>query len=143
MIDFDCIFEKGKSLPVPETVPFRLTRNFIDAFGMLMTKGTFTKTCEEIMKIFHENRRSVIGFLSSFIHDPIIEQNMSQSSQSSTSRSKSKQEKELSSIKEKLRLIDSSREITYTIEQLINHIINTATEDEYLKNMYIGWQSYM
>jgi serine/threonine-protein kinase ATR len=32
-VDFDCLFEVGTRLPKPELVPFRLTRNFIDALG--------------------------------------------------------------------------------------------------------------
>ena len=64
---------------------------------------------------------------------------MSQSSQSSTNRSKSKQENEFLSIKEKLKLTESSKEIGYTAKQLINHIISIETEDENLRNMYIGF----
>ena len=33
-VDFDCIFEKGAKLRVPEIVPFRLTSNIVDAFGI-------------------------------------------------------------------------------------------------------------
>ncbi len=36
-IDFDCIFEKGKDLPTPEIVQFRLTNNIVGALGMLGT----------------------------------------------------------------------------------------------------------
>ena len=49
-VDFDCIFDKGKTLPVPEIVPFRLTRNILDVFGVLKEKGLFTKTCEIVLK---------------------------------------------------------------------------------------------
>ena len=30
-VDFDCLFNKGLTLLVPEIVPFRLTQNFVDA----------------------------------------------------------------------------------------------------------------
>lgn len=33
-IDFDCIFEKGKFLPVPETIPFRMTKNTVAPMGV-------------------------------------------------------------------------------------------------------------
>jgi len=32
-VDFDCIFDKGLTLPKPEVIPFRLTPNMIDGFG--------------------------------------------------------------------------------------------------------------
>ena len=35
MIDFDCIFDKGQTLPIPETVPFWLTMNVVDGLGLL------------------------------------------------------------------------------------------------------------
>ncbi|KCV72039.1 hypothetical protein H696_01446 [Fonticula alba] len=34
-VDFNCIFEKGLFLQVPETVPFRLTRALLDALGVI------------------------------------------------------------------------------------------------------------
>jgi phosphatidylinositol kinase/protein kinase (PI-3 family) len=72
-VDFDCIFEKGKKLPIPETVPFRLTRNILDVFGMIGERGTFIKTCEQVFRVLQSNNKNIIGFLSSFIHDPIME----------------------------------------------------------------------
>jgi len=43
-VDFDCIFEKGLKLKVPEKVPIRLTKNIVDAFGIFKEKGTFIKS---------------------------------------------------------------------------------------------------
>lgn len=40
-VDFDCIFEKGIKLKIPEIVPFRLTSNIMDAFGIFKEKGVF------------------------------------------------------------------------------------------------------
>mmetsp|Transcript_25760 Transcript_25760/g.25040 ORF Transcript_25760/g.25040 Transcript_25760/m.25040 type:complete len:682 (+) Transcript_25760:1053-3098(+) len=47
-VDFDCIFEKGAKLKIPEIVPFRLTHNIIDAFGIFKEKGVFVSTCEVV-----------------------------------------------------------------------------------------------
>jgi serine/threonine-protein kinase ATR len=33
-VDFDCLFDKGAELACPERVPFRLTHNMVDAFGV-------------------------------------------------------------------------------------------------------------
>ena len=40
-VDYDVIFEKGTKLKVPEIVPFRLTSNIMDAFGIFKEKGIF------------------------------------------------------------------------------------------------------
>jgi phosphatidylinositol kinase/protein kinase (PI-3 family) len=33
-VDFNCLFNKGETFETPERVPFRLTRNMTEAFGM-------------------------------------------------------------------------------------------------------------
>ena len=38
-VDFDCLFEKGQTLETPEIVPFRLTHNIIDGFGVTGVEG--------------------------------------------------------------------------------------------------------
>jgi ataxia telangiectasia mutated family protein len=47
-IDLGIAFEQGLSLPVPETVPFRLTRDVVDGFGVTGTEGVFRRSCEEV-----------------------------------------------------------------------------------------------
>ena len=42
-IDFDWIFDKGKQLKVSELVPFRLTPNILDIFGVFKDKWMFSK----------------------------------------------------------------------------------------------------
>lgn len=52
-VDYNVCFEKGKSLRVPETVPFRLTGNIIHALGPTQIEVIFNKTYnfdEKIMK---------------------------------------------------------------------------------------------
>lgn len=38
-VDFDCLFEKGQALETPEIVPFRLTHNIVDGFGVTGVEG--------------------------------------------------------------------------------------------------------
>lgn len=72
-VDFDCIFEKGAKLKVPEIVPFRLTTNILDAFGIFKEKGVFQSTCEVVLRVLRKNQKNIISFLESFVHDPLIE----------------------------------------------------------------------
>jgi hypothetical protein len=44
-IDFGVLFDQGLSLPVPEIVPFRLTQNMVDSFGVCGVEGTFRISC--------------------------------------------------------------------------------------------------
>lgn len=42
-IDFGVAFEQGRSLPTPETIPFRLTRDILDALGPTGVDGLFRR----------------------------------------------------------------------------------------------------
>ena len=72
-VDFDCIFEKGAKLKIPEVVPFRLTSNTMDAFGIFKEKGVFQKSAEVVLRVLRKNQSNILQFLYSFIHDPLIE----------------------------------------------------------------------
>ena len=72
-VDFDCIFEKGAKLRVPEIVPFRLTANIVHAFGIFKEKGVFQKSCEVVMRVLRENSLNIRSFLLTFEYDPLIE----------------------------------------------------------------------
>ncbi|ETN97180.1 Phosphatidylinositol 3- and 4-kinase family protein [Reticulomyxa filosa] len=78
-IDFDCLFDKAKSFKVPEQVPFRLTRNIIDGFGICGIEGVFRRSCEIVLHILRENKDVILNTLHSFVYDPLIDHNMMQS----------------------------------------------------------------
>jgi ataxia telangiectasia mutated family protein len=42
-IDLGVAFEQGKMLKTPETVPFRLTRDIVDAMGITGVEGVFRR----------------------------------------------------------------------------------------------------
>ena len=56
-------FEQGKTLPTPETVPFRLTRDLVDGMGIAGVEGVFRRCCEEtmvVMRASHEELRTIV-----------------------------------------------------------------------------------
>ncbi|CAL1700250.1 unnamed protein product [Somion occarium] len=72
-VDFNCLFEKGKQLEIPERIPFRLTQNLVDGLGVTGVEGVFRKACEVTMQILRDNKDSLITVLDAFIHDPLVE----------------------------------------------------------------------
>jgi serine/threonine-protein kinase ATR len=72
-VDFNCLFNKGETLGVPEIVPFRLTHNMIDAMGPLGYEGMYRKVCEVSLRVIREYRESLITILKTFIYDPLVE----------------------------------------------------------------------
>ena len=70
-IDLGVAFEQGKTLRTPEIVPFRLTRDIVDAMGITGVEGVFRRCCEETMNVLRENHASLITIVEVFIHDPL------------------------------------------------------------------------
>lgn len=72
-IDFGDCFEVARQRPkFPEKVPFRLTRMLVSAMEVGGIKGTFKVTAENVMRVFRDNRESVLALLEAFVHDPLI-----------------------------------------------------------------------
>lgn len=49
-VDFSCLFDRGLTLNEPERVPFRLTQNLIDCFGVSGHEGAFRRCCEATLQ---------------------------------------------------------------------------------------------
>ena len=134
-VDFDCIFEKGAKLRVPEIVPFRLTQNIIDAFGIFQEKGVFKKSCEIVMRVLRKNAPNIKSFLFSFIHDPLIEAN---------NNVKVEIKDGLNTVSKKLTgQISATSGASATVEEQVEQVILNAINDESLKQMYIGWMPWL
>lgn len=70
-IDFGVTFEQGKALATPETVPFRLTRDFVDGMGVTGTEGAFRRACDAAMRVLRSDAPSVLTILDVLLHDPL------------------------------------------------------------------------
>lgn len=66
-----------KLLSVPETVPFRLTRDIVDGFGPTGTDGAFTVAAQTTAEILRENSNTLITVLSAIVADPLYSWNVS------------------------------------------------------------------
>jgi ataxia telangiectasia mutated family protein len=71
-IDLGVSFEAGRVLPVPEVVPFRLTRDLIDGMGYTKTEGVFRRCCEFTMDTLREERESIMTLLNVLRYDPLV-----------------------------------------------------------------------
>nr|CAJ2466252.1 unnamed protein product [Leishmania braziliensis] len=70
-IDLGIAFDQGRLLPVPELVPFRLTRNIIDGLGVRGTEGSLCPCAEAAMQLLRGKRELIRTILSSIMHDPL------------------------------------------------------------------------
>lgn len=71
-IDLGVSFEAGRVLPVPEVVPFRLTRDLVDAMGYTKTEGVFRRCCEFTMDTLREERESIMTLLNVLRYDLLV-----------------------------------------------------------------------
>ncbi|KAI9986699.1 hypothetical protein PInf_025654 [Phytophthora infestans] len=173
-VDFDCLFDKGLKLTKPEIVPFRLTPNIIDAFGITGYEGVFRRVSEVTMRLLRENKATLRSVLESFIHDPLVEwgrrgkttQSDAVSSKTAAELSSelSKQETRLvlRAIDDRLRgiynlgdairpLVSSSHRnilpenetLPLSVQGQVDKLIDEATSNENLAQMYIGWMPFL
>jgi len=70
-IDLGVAFEQGRVLPVPEVVPFRLTRDIVDGMGITKTEGVFRRCCEFTLTVLREEAYNIMTILDVLRYDPL------------------------------------------------------------------------
>ena len=169
-VDFNAIFSKGETFLVPERVPFRLTRNMVDAMGLTGYEGAFRRVCEITMHVLKRNRDMVLSVLETFVHDPLLEfcRDTKDPSRKGSSAKKAKSVvPQHEPVNEKARAIISkiertllgkvgpqnwekkenknnmSRAVGLSVEGHIEHLIGQAIDPSNLGSMYAGWSPWL
>ncbi|CAG59928.1 uncharacterized protein GVI51_H04433 [Nakaseomyces glabratus] len=70
-IDLGIAFDQGRLLKIPELVPFRLTRDIIDGFGITGVEGIFRRTCEQVLNVLSRDSEKVMCVLNILKWDPL------------------------------------------------------------------------
>ena len=52
-------------------MPFRLTRNMVDAMGAAGVEGVMRRCCEQVLRVMRKHKEPIVTVLSVFIHDPL------------------------------------------------------------------------
>lgn len=147
-VDFDCLFDKGLSLEVPERVPFRLTPNIVDVFGFTACEGTFRRSAEVTLSIMRLNEGTLKTMLETFLHDPIVEWSRTGRKRRAPTiihglkTARSPQEA-LQAVANKVAGLVGSNSIPLSVPGQVDYLIRLATSVENLSQMYIGWAAYL
>ncbi|XP_044575793.1 serine/threonine-protein kinase SMG1 isoform X2 [Cotesia glomerata] len=72
-IDYNVCFEKGKTLRVPEKIPFRMTPNIKTALGVTGVEGIFRLACEQTLRVMRRGRETLLTLLEAFVYDPLVD----------------------------------------------------------------------
>lgn len=131
-IDFDCLFDKGESLPTPEIVPFRLTQNLVDAMGITGIEGLFRITCEVTGALVRENEASLMNILETLIYDPLLDW-----------RTHRKPQDHLMKVRNKIRGLLDKNGLAMNVHGQVDVLIQQATSEQSLSQMYPGWAAYL
>lgn len=65
------IFHQGRSLPIPELVPFRLTADLVDGLGSFGTQGVYQRCSENTLRVMRNTSEHLLAILEVFKHDPL------------------------------------------------------------------------
>jgi serine/threonine-protein kinase ATR len=149
-IDFGCLFDKGLTLPQPEVVPFRLTQNIIDAFGVSGVEGVYRNSFENTLAILRKHRGNILSIMDTFVHDPLVDWAKSEERRSTSSGDKEADNPQardwLDTISGRLQgtLLGVTSEpcMPLSIQGQTQRLIQEATSMENLSRMYIWWQAW-
>ena len=143
-VDFNMLFNKGEDLKVPETIPFRLTQNMIDAMGVLGIEGPFRKNCEIVLRVLQKEKNTLMSYLRPLVYDLKNEQpdhkHTDERVEKGSVESIKKIENRLKGIVSKYK---GSSGIPLSTEGQVNFIISEATNETALSNMYHGWAPWL
>jgi ataxia telangiectasia mutated family protein len=170
-IDLGVAFEQGKTLPTPETVPFRLTRDVVDGMGVAGVEGVFRRCCEktmEVMRSSHEELRTIVEVL---LYDPLYmwtispvkALNLQRRDESTSTGAMGDQifeggpvtgggnngsnptnkmaERVLLRLQEKLEGIEDG--VPLSVSGQVNQLIQEATDPSNLCLLFAGWQPWI
>uniref|UniRef100_A0A3B4UCT7 Serine/threonine-protein kinase ATR n=1 Tax=Seriola dumerili TaxID=41447 RepID=A0A3B4UCT7_SERDU len=152
-VDFNCLFNKGETFDVPEVVPFRLTQNMVHAMGPMGTEGLFRQACEVTLRLMKDQREPLMSVLKTFLHDPLVEwskqgKGFSKAQANETGEIVNEKAKtHVCDIEQRLLGVIKSRNkvlgLPLSIEGHVHYLIQEATDDKLLCQMYLGWGPYL
>lgn len=148
-VDFNCLFNKGLELKLPEKMPFRLTHNMTDAMGVTGVEGPFRLVCEATMDLLRRNKTTLLSVLETFVYDPLVEWTPKFRDVESLNMDAVRHLKDIANVLDGIvRLMQNeggnsnNNSIPLNVQGQVDHLISVATSPEILASAYIGWGSY-
>ncbi|XP_076632451.1 serine/threonine-protein kinase tefu isoform X1 [Colletes latitarsis] len=155
-IDFGIAFEQGKVLPIPETIPFRLTQNIEAAMGVSGIEGTMRHCSEKTLNVLRDQKQVIITLLQVLLYDPLFTWTVTPArahniqcgnsvrsleiNQCSTVTNKTA-EKALLRIEQKLQGTEEG--LASSVSGQVERLIQQARDPLNLCRLYCGWQPYL
>ncbi|KAL8785072.1 MAG: hypothetical protein Q9213_003577 [Squamulea squamosa] len=162
-IDLGIAFEQGRILPVPEVVPFRLTRDLVDGMGITGTEGTFRRCCEFTLEALRNESYSIMTILDVLRYDPLYSWSLSPLRLKKLQEAQTEapggnlvdgEEDELGGKKTKsgenepgeadraLTVVKKKLSKSLSVTATVNELIQQATDERNLALLFAGWAAY-
>jgi ataxia telangiectasia mutated family protein len=152
-IDLGVAFEAGRILPIPELVPFRLTRDIIDGMGITKTEGVFRRCCEFTMDALRDDKSSIMTLLNVLRYDPLYNwtvsplrakhmQDAQETGQEVNGSSRKKGEEAGGEADRALSVVEKKLSKTLSTAAAVNELIVQATDERNLATLFCGWAAY-
>nr|OQO26264.1 hypothetical protein B0A51_07158 [Rachicladosporium sp. CCFEE 5018] len=156
-IDLGIAFEAGRVLPVPELVPFRLTRDIIDGMGVTKTEGVFRRCCEFTMDAMREDKDSIMTLLNVLRYDPLYTWTLSplrakrmQQQQDGgqngdagdTAESSKNGQQDAGEADRALSVVEKKLARNLSTAATVNELIQQATDERNLATLFAGWAAW-
>jgi len=151
-IDLGVAFEAGRVLPIPEVVPFRLTRDIVDGMGVTKTEGVFRRCCEFSMDALRAEKDAIMTLLNVLRYDPLYSwtlsplkarrmQDPSREGDEVGSASK-RPEDEAGEAARALAIVEKKLSKTLSTAATVNELIQQASDEKNLAVLFAGWAAY-
>ncbi|GAA5832573.1 hypothetical protein JCM11251_001373 [Rhodosporidiobolus azoricus] len=145
-IDFGIAFDQGKRLPIPELVPFRLTQNFVDGFGMSGVDGVFRRCSEETLRVLRERSSILMTVLEVCKYDPLqnwaVSADMAKRIQGSDDGEAFALDELPDDADRALAIVRSKLDDRLSVQYSVNALIQEATNPANLAVIFSGWQPW-
>lgn len=153
-IDLGVAFDLGKLLTVPETVPFRLTRDMVAGLGINGTLGVFTRSSEHVFKVLLENKDHIMTILDVLKWDPLYSWSLSPLKRKKLQDGNDARLAATSDPKRRVQVdeYEAQRAINtvadkltgsgLSVEATVRLLIQEATNPENLALIYWGWSPF-
>lgn len=146
-IDLGMVFDQGKLLPIPEKVPFRLTREMLDGMGVAQTEGVMTRCCEETLRVMRENKQALLAIVDVLLHDPLASWKETSSKKAAAQGFEAEDgcspDAKLVRRSVQDRLDGWDRGEMLGVEGQVKQLIRDATSVENLSSLFCGWAAWL
>lgn len=152
-IDLGVAFEAGRVLPIPEVVPFRMTRDIVDGMGITKTEGVFRRCCEFTLEALREETDGIMTLLNVLRYDPLYSWTLSplrakrmqdaldESDDGLEASGLKKGGDEASEADRALSVVEKKLSKTLSVAATVNELIQQATDERNLAVLFSGGYS--